>query len=85
MDISSNNQLVPYNQGPKQLTPYSPKKTGSVQADGYSAAKGYTLALPSHSPGYKIHSGDQDLIYTSSRQIKAQETDQVGLRIDIFA
>ena len=85
MDISSNNQLVPYNQEPRQLTSYSPKKTGAVQADGYSAAKRYTLTPPSHCPGYKIHSGDQDLIYTSGRQLKAQKTDQVGLRIDIFA
>ena len=85
MDISSNNQLVPYNQEPRQLTPYSPKKTGAVQADGYSAAKGYTLAPPSHSPGYKIQTRDQESIYTSNRQIKAQEINQVGLRIDIYA
>ena len=85
MDISSNNQLVPYNQGPRQLTPYSPTKAGSVPAGGNSAAKRYVLMPPSHSPGYRIHAGDQDLIYTSSRQLKAQETDQVGLRIDIFA
>jgi len=85
MDISSNNQLVPYNQGPRQLTPYSPGPTGSVTADGYSAAKRYVRVPPSHSPGYKIHSRDQDLIYTSSRQIKVQETNQVGLRLDIYA
>ena len=85
MDISSNNQLVPYNQGPRQLTPYAPRPTGSVPADGYSAAKRYVLMPPSHSPGYKVHSGDQDLIYTSSRQIKVQDTNQVGLRLDIYA
>ena len=85
MDISSNNQLVPYNQGPNQLTPYSRRPTGSVPADGYSAAKRYVLMPPSHSPGYKIQSGDPDLSYTSSRRIKVQEADQVGLRIDIYA
>jgi hypothetical protein len=85
MDITSNNQLVPYNRGPTQLTPNSPRNIGAVAADSYAAAKRYVLMPPSHSPGYKIHSGDQDLIYTSSRQIKAQETEQVGLRINIFA
>ena len=85
MDISSNNQLVPYNQGPRQLTPYPPRPKGSVTADGYSAAKRYVLMPPSHSPGYKVHSGDQDLIYTSSRQIKVQDTNPVGIRIDIYA
>ena len=85
MDISSNNQLGPYNQGPKQLTPYSSRETGSVPADGYSAAKRYVLMPPSHSPGSKIHSGDPDLSYTSSRRIKVQEADQIGLRIDIYA
>ena len=85
MDISSNNQLVPYNQGPNQLTPYAPRPKGSVAADGYAATKRYVLMPPPHSPGYKIRSGNQDLTYTSSRQIKVQDTDRVGLRIDIFA
>jgi len=85
MDISSNNQLVPYNQGPRQVTPYSPRETGAVPADGYSAAKRYVLMPPPHSPGYKIQTRDQESIYTSNRQIKAQEINQVGLRIDIYA
>ena len=85
MDISSNNQLVPYNQGPNQLTPCAPGPKVLVPADAYSATERYDLMPPPHSPGYKIHSGNQDLTYTSSRQIKVPETDQVGLRIDIFA
>ncbi len=85
MDVSSNNQLVPYNQGSQHVTPYSPRETGSVPAGRYSAAERYILMPPSHSPGYKIEAGDQESIYTSHRQIKAQEINQVGLLIDIYA
>jgi hypothetical protein len=85
MDISYNNQLVPYNQGPRPITPYSPRETGSVPANGYSAAKRYVLMPPPHSPGYKIQAGDQESIYTSNRQIKSQEISQVGLLINIYA
>jgi len=85
MDISFNNQLVPYNQGPRHVTPYSPRETGSVPADRHSAAKRYVLMPPPHSPGYKVETGDQESIYTSNRQFKAQEIIQVGLLIDIYA
>lgn len=85
MDISSNNQLVPYNQGPRHVTPYSPRETGSVPADRYSAAKRYIPMPPPHSPGPKIKAGDQRSIYTSSRQIKAREINGLGLLINIYA
>ena len=85
MEISSNNQLVPYYQGPRQVTPNAPREPGSVTADGYSAAKRYVLMPPSHSPGYKIDPGDQEQIYTSSRRIKVKETNHVGSLIDIYA
>jgi len=85
MDISFNNQLVPYNQGPRHVTPYSPRETGSVSAARYSGAKRYALMPPPHSPGFKIEAGDQESIYTSNRQVKAQEINQVGLLIDIYA
>ena len=85
MDISSINQLVPYNQGPRQLTSYLQRESGSVPANGYPATKRYALMPPSHSPGYKIHTGDQDSTYTSSRRIKVQELNHVGSLIDIYA
>ena len=85
MDISSNNQLVPYNQGTRPVTPYSPRESGSVPAEGYPAAKQYVLMPSPHSPGYKIQAGDQASIYTSNRQIKAQKNNMIGLLIDFYA
>ena len=85
MDISSNNQLVPYNQGPRHVTPYSPGETDSVKTSRFSAAERYVLMPPPHSPGYKIQAGNPESIYTSNRQFKAQEINQVGLLIDIYA
>jgi len=85
MDISSNNQLVPYDQGPRHVTPYSPRETGSVPAGHYSFARRYVLMPPPRSPGYKIEAGDQESIYTSNRQIQAQKISRVGLLIDIYA
>ncbi len=85
MDISSNYQLVPYNQGPRQVTAFGHRATGDSPADRYSEAKRYVRLPPPHSPGYKIESRNQESIYISSRQIKAHKINQVGLLIDIYA
>ena len=84
MEISSNNQLVPYNQGPQLVTPYSPEAPRSVPADGYSAAERYVLTPLPHSPRYAAQSDSQKAIYTSSRRIITPEINQVGLIIDLY-
>ncbi|MDX2500179.1 MAG: hypothetical protein QNL14_06685 [Deltaproteobacteria bacterium] len=85
MDISSNNQLVPYNQGPRQVTPYAPRKTAPVPADGNPRPRRY---VPEPAPRYHgpmINSENQESIYTANSQSKAQETHRVGLLINIYA
>jgi hypothetical protein len=84
MEISSNNQLVPYNQGPQLVTPFSPEAPRSVPAVGYSAAERYILMPLPHSPRYAAHSDGQKTTYTSSRRIIAPEINQVGSIIDIY-
>ena len=85
MDISTNNQLVPYNQGPRQVSPFPPREPRSDPPEGPSADKRYALMPPPHSPKFTAHSGGQEPIYTSSRRIKSPEINQVGLLIDIYA
>ena len=85
MDISTNNQLVPYNQGPRQVSPFPPREPRSGPPEGPSAAKRYVLMPPPHSPKFTTQSGGQKPIYTPSRRIKSSEINQVGLLIDIYA
>ena len=85
MDISSNNQLVPYHQGPRQVTPYAPERSAADPADGYRRPWRYVPKPPPHYPGTKIHPGYQASIYTSKCQTKAQESDRVGLLVNIYA
>ena len=85
MDISSNNQLVPYNQEPGQVTPYAPRKNAAVQADPNRRPKRYAPAPAPHNPDPRIHPGNQGYLYTSNSQMKAQETNRVGLLINIYA
>jgi hypothetical protein len=85
MEISSDNQLVPYNQGPRQVSPFPSREPRSVPPEGSSAAQRYVLMPPPHSPKFAPQSGGQEPIYTSSRRIKSSEINQVGLLIDIYA
>ena len=85
MDISTNNQLVPYSRGPRQVPPFSPREPRLVPSEDSSAAKRYVLMPPPYSPKFASQSGGQETIYTSSRRIKPSETNQVGLLIDIYA
>lgn len=85
MDISSNTQLVPYNQEPRYVVQYWPRKIGSGSADRHPAAQQNILMPPPPSPGYKIQARDLASIYNSNCQFKAQEINPVGLLIDIYA
>ena len=85
MDISTDNQLVPYSQEPRQVPPFPPREPRLVPPEGPSAAKRYVLRPPPHSPQFTSQTGGQESVYTSSRRIKPSETNQVGLLIDIYA
>ena len=85
MNISSNNQLVPYHHGLRQLAPYWSRGPGSAPSDSYPATRQAVLMPPSHSPGTNGHITIQNLIYTSDRRFKAQEINHVGSLIDIYA
>jgi len=85
MNISSNYQLVPCNQGLRHVTAYRHGETGTNLRDRRSAARRYALWPPAHPRGYKIQSWNQESVYISSRQINAHKINQVGLLIDIYA
>ena len=85
MDISPNHQLVPYNQGPRQVIPGSSKKTASVPTDGYRQPRRYVPMPPPPYTDVKIQPGDQESIYLSNRRTKAPESYRVGLLLDIYA
>jgi hypothetical protein len=85
MDISSDNQLVPYIQGPRQVTPYSLRKAASVPADGYRRPRRFEPMPPPQYPDLKIQPGIQESIYSSNRRKQAPKSHRIGLLIDIYA
>ena len=85
MDISSNNQLIPYHQELRQLVPYGHRGPGSAPANSYPATRQDVLMPPAPSPGAIGFGAVRGSIYTSDRRIKVQESNHVGSLIDIYA
>ena len=85
MNISSSNQLVPYQQRPQQLATYWQREPVADPANRFPATQRYVLNPASYSSGYDVHTPNQNPIYTSNRRIKLQEMNHVGSLIDIYA
>jgi len=85
MDISSDNQLIPFDQGPKQVTPFA--RTALIPASDRRNQRvmQYTQALSSHSPKHGNPLNDHKPIYTSGRRINSLKKNDVGVLIDIYA
>ena len=85
MEISTERQLVPYYQAPKQLSAHSSQARHTVMADSKPAATPYSLILPPPLSKHSILPDGQGSVYNSSRRLKDPEINQVGLLIDIYA
>jgi len=85
MDISSNNQLVPYHQDTRQITAYAPSTRRAASDCGNTLVKRHDWTHTTGSPGHRIRPDASDPLYRYSRRLKFPKMSQVGLRIDIYA
>ena len=85
MDISSDNQLIPFDQGPKQVTPFARTALIPASERRNQSVMQYTQAQSSHSPKHGNQLDDHKPIYTSSRRINSLKRNEIGLLIDIYA
>ena len=85
MNVSSNLQLVPYNHGPIQATPYRPISARVVPADVNPAAKRYAQMLPPRIYKNPTQTDRHESVYYPDRRPRFQKINKVGLLIDIYA
>ncbi|MGD8256274.1 MAG: hypothetical protein PVG70_02175 [Desulfobacterales bacterium] len=85
MDISSDKQLIPFDQGPKQVTPFARTALIPASERRNQSVTQYTQAQSSHSPKHDNQLDDHKPIYTSSRRINSLKKNEIGLLIDIYA
>ena len=85
MDISSDSQLIPFDQGPKQVMPFIRTVLIPASERRNQNVMRYTQAQSSHSPKHDNQLDDHKPIYTSNRRIHSLQRNEIGLLIDIYA
>jgi hypothetical protein len=85
MDITANNQLVPYSPGPIQVIPYTLKSSRTIASSGEPASRRYALLLPPFYPKTENQPDHSESAYNSSRRLVTPKINQTGLLIDIYA
>ena len=84
MDISSNSQLVPYHQGPIQVTPHKKVSPRIVAADVNPAVKRYAQMIPPRISRNPTRPDVHDSVYHPNRLLETQKMNKVGLLVDIY-
>jgi len=85
MAVSSDYQLIPFDQGSKQVTPFTRTALIPASGRGNQRVRQCTQALSSHSPKHSNQPDGHKPIYTSSRRIHSLKKSEIGLLIDIYA